>query len=82
MRAIDRFMTYGELWNGGPLPPISSPPSLPIADEMAERLDRPRDEVPRGNPWFLRIPTTLVHRRSDDSLPQCIQDAHGSWVEA
>ena len=39
--AIDHFLTFGEIWNGGPLPPISSPLYLPIADEIAERLDRP-----------------------------------------
>jgi hypothetical protein len=79
--AIDHFMTYGELWNGGPLPPISSPLYLPIADEIAERLDRPGDEVPQGDPWLVRIPTTLVHLRPDDKLPRWKQDANGDWVE-
>ncbi|MGF7213220.1 hypothetical protein GGE65_007857 [Skermanella aerolata] len=80
--AIDHFMTYGELWNGGPLPPISSPLYLPIADEIAEQLDRPGDEIPQGDPWFVRIPTTLVHLRPDDRLPKWKQDADGNWVEA
>ncbi|MFN8591662.1 MAG: hypothetical protein U0031_09410 [Thermomicrobiales bacterium] len=79
--AIDHFMTYGELWNGGPLPPISSPLYLPIADEIAERLDRPGDEVPQGDPWLVRLPTTLVHLRADDKLPTWHQDANGNWVE-
>ena len=48
--AIDHFMTYGEIWNGGPLPPISNPLYLPIADEIAERLDRPGEEIPQGDP--------------------------------
>jgi hypothetical protein len=79
--AIDHFMKYGELWNGGPLPPISSPLYLPIADEIAERLDRPGDEIPQGDPWLVRIPTTLVHLRADDKLPKWQQDANGDWVE-
>jgi hypothetical protein len=79
--AIDHFMTYGELWNGGPLPLISSPLYLPIADEIAERLDRPGDEVPQGDSWPVRIPTTLVHLRPDDKLPKWVQDANGNWVE-
>src|SRR4030095_4482643 len=58
--ALDHFMTYGEIWNGGPLPTISNPLYLPIADEIAERLDRPGDEIPQGDPWLVRIPTTLV----------------------
>jgi hypothetical protein len=78
--AIDHFMTYGELWNGGPLPPISSPLCLPIADEIAERLDRPGDEIPQGDPWQVRIPTTLVHLRPDDKLPSWAQDANGNWI--
>ena len=80
--AIDHFMTYGEIWNGGPLPAISNPLYLPIADEIAERLDRPGDEFPEGDPWTVRIPTTLVHLRSDDKLPQWEQDADGNWIEA
>jgi hypothetical protein len=79
--AIDHFMTYGELWNGGPLPPISSPLYLPIADEIAEQLDRPGDEMPQGDPWLVSIPTTLVHLRADDKLPKWQQDASGNWVE-
>jgi hypothetical protein len=79
--AIDHFMTYGEVWNGGPLPAISNPLYLPIADEIAERLDRPGDEIPQGEPWLVRIPTTLVHLRADDKLPKWKQDANGEWVE-
>jgi len=78
--AIDHFMTYGEIWNGGPLPAISNPLYLPIADEIAERLDRPGDEFPEGDPWLVRIPTTLVHLRPDDKLPQWEQNEAGEWV--
>ena len=80
--AIDHFMSYGEIWNGGPLPPISNPLYLPIADEIAERLDRPDEEVPQGDPWPVRIPTTLVSLRSDDTLPAWKQDATGEWIDA
>lgn len=80
--AIDHFMTYGEIWNGGPLPTISNPLYLPIADEIAERLDRPGEEIPQGDPWLVRIPTTLVHLRADDQLPAWKQDENGNWVEA
>jgi len=77
--SIDHFMTYGELWNGGPLPAISNPLYLPIADEIAERLDRPGDEIPQGNPWLVRIPTTLVHLRPDDKLPEWKKQIDGTW---
>jgi hypothetical protein len=80
--AIDHFLTFGEIWNGGPLPTISSPLYLPIADEIAERLDRPGDEVPQGDPWTVRVPTSLVKLRADDALPTWEQNAAGEWVEA
>lgn len=79
--AIDHFMSFGEIWNGGPLPPISSELYLPIADELAERLDRPGDEFPEGEPWLVRVPTTLVHLRADDKLPRWEQNEEGEWVE-
>ncbi|GAA1715857.1 hypothetical protein GCM10009745_75390 [Kribbella yunnanensis] len=80
--AIDHFLTFGEVWNGGPLPTISSPLYLPIADELAERLDRPGDEVPQGDPWTVRVPTSLVKLRADDALPVWEQNEDGEWVEA
>src|SRR5262249_41057837 len=69
-------------WNGGPLPTISSPLYLPIADEIAERLAQPGNEVPQGDPWTVRVPTNLVKLRADDALPVWKQNADGEWVEA
>ncbi|MFK4084813.1 hypothetical protein ACI2LF_11925 [Kribbella sp. NPDC020789] len=80
--AVDHFLTFGEIWNGGPLPTISSPLYLPIADELAERLDRPGAEVPQGEPWTVRVPTSLVKLRADDALPVWEQNEDGEWVEA
>jgi hypothetical protein len=78
--AVDHFLTYGELWNGGPLPAISNPLYLPIADEIAERLDRPGTEVPQGDPWDVRVPTSLVYLKDDYKLPAWKKDAQGNWV--
>jgi fibro-slime domain-containing protein len=78
--AIDHFMNVGEPWLGGPLPPITSPLYLPIAQEIAERLDRPGDEIPQGDPWEVRLPTTLVRLRPDGTLPRWQQDENGHWV--
>lgn len=80
--AIDHFLTFGETWNGGPLPAISNPLYLPIADEIAERLDQPGDEIPQGEPWTVRIPTRLVKLRADDRLPRWQKNAAGEWVES
>jgi len=78
--AVDHFMTLGEPWMGGPLPPVSSPLFLPIADELAERLDRPGEEIPFGEPWEVRVPTNLVRLRDDGTLPSWTQDANGNWL--
>lgn len=78
--AVDHFMTFGETWNGGPLPAISNELYLPIADELAERLDQPGDEIPQGDPWEVRIPTNLVKLRADDQLPKWAKDVNGNWV--
>jgi hypothetical protein len=78
--AVDHFLTFGELWMGGPLPTISSPLYLPIADEIAERLDRPGDEFPEGDPWDVRVATDLVYLRADGTLPSWVKQADGSWL--
>ena len=41
----------------------------------------PATKIPQGDPWLVRIPTTLVHLRPDDQLPRWKQDANGDWVE-
>jgi hypothetical protein len=79
--AIDHFMKYGQTWNGGPLPTISDPLYIPLADEMSQRLDRPGDEVPVGDPWIVKIPTTLIRLRPDESLPKWVFDENGNWIE-
>ena len=78
--AVDHFMNFGEPWMGGPLPPITSDLYLPIADEIAERLDRPGDEFPEGDPWEVRFPTSLVRLRDDGSLPAWEKNDAGEWV--
>lgn len=78
--AVDHFLTFGEIWNGGPLPTVSNPLYLAIADEIAERLDRPGDEIPQSDPWEVRVPTSLVHLRADDKLPKWKKDGNGNWV--
>ena len=63
------FLLFGETWNGGPLPPVTSKLYVPIADEIAERTGKPQGEIPQGDPWTVTLPTTLVKLRADDSLP-------------
>ena len=78
--AIDHFMTFGELWDGGPLPPIGSNLYLPIASEIEERLSMPSGEIPQGEPWTVKVPTQLVKLRLDDKLPTWTKAADGTFV--
>jgi hypothetical protein len=77
--AIDHFMRFGEPWNGGPLPPVTSDVYIPIADELAERSGRPDQETPQGEPWEVVLPTTLVKLRNDDGLPTWKKEGD-KWV--
>jgi hypothetical protein len=79
--AVDHFRLFGDTWQGGPLPSVSDDTYLPIAEEIAERLGRPGDEVPVGEPWEVRVPTTLVKLRDDDKLPKWEKQPDGSWAE-
>lgn len=81
VEAVDHFRLFGEPWLGGSLPAVSDDTYLPIADELAERLGRPGDEVPVGEPWEVRVPTTLVRLRPDDKLPVWEKQPDGTWVE-
>lgn len=78
--AVDHFMNFGEPWMGGPLPAVTSDLYLPIAEEIAERLGRPGEEVPEGEPWEVRFPTSLVRLRDDGSLPAWEKDEEGNWL--
>lgn len=73
-------MNFGEPWMGGPLPAVTSDLYLPIAEEIAERLGRPGEEVPEGEPWEVRFPTSLVRLRDDGSLPAWEKDEEGNWL--
>jgi hypothetical protein len=78
--SVDHFVQFGEPWMGGPLPTVSSPLYFPIAQEIATRKQHPESEYPVGNSWELRVPTTLVKLRQDESLPAWEKDpATGRW---
>lgn len=79
--AVDHFRLYGEPWIGGSLPTVSDPLYLPIADELAERLNQPGTELPVGEPWPVVVPTQLIKLREDASLPRWEMDESGVWVE-
>ena len=77
--AVDHFRVHGEPWLGGPLPTVTDALYLPISQELAERLDRPGQEVPSGDPWEVRVPTSLVMLRRAEGLPAWVKQPDGTW---
>jgi hypothetical protein len=67
--AVVHYLETGEIWNGGPPPDITSPLYVPIVKEIQEATGAPGSEQPVGEPWEVRLPTTLVRLRPNDDLP-------------
>ncbi len=80
--ALAHFMDTGEIWEGADPPTLTSPLYVSIIDEIKERTQAPGDEIAQGDPWDVRLPTTLVRLRPDASLPTWSKQADGSWVPA
>ncbi|WP_144499688.1 hypothetical protein [Bacillus sp. FDAARGOS_235] len=77
--AIDHFMKTGEIWSGGKLPDITDNTYLPIVEEIKNQTGSPLNEKPWGETWEIRVPTSLVRVRPDDSLPVW-EKKNGKWV--
>jgi hypothetical protein len=72
----------GEIWNGGPPPDIgASSMYVPIIKEIQEATGAPGNEQPVGDPWEVRLPTTLVRLRPHDDLPMW-QKVDEKWEPA
>jgi hypothetical protein len=78
--AIDHFMQKGAIWNGGELPDITDPLYLPIIEEIKGQLGAPTKEVPWGDSWTVRVPTSLVRLRPKNDLPIWAKNEKGEWI--
>jgi hypothetical protein len=68
--AVIHYLETGEIWSGGPPPDISSSLYVPIIQEIQEATGAPGSEVAQGDPWEVRLPTTLVRIRPNDDVPE------------
>lgn len=80
--AVDHFLHTGEVWKGRGLPSIGQDLYVPIIEELRESLGAPGNEVPQGDPWEVRVATSLVLLRPDASLPVWTKNEDGSWTES
>ncbi len=79
--ALAHFMETGEIWEGADPPTLNSPLYVSIIAEIKEREGAPGTEIAQGDPWDVRLPTTLVKLRADDKLPSWHKQANGTWME-
>ncbi|MFH0179116.1 hypothetical protein ACIA6D_42755 [Streptomyces cacaoi] len=77
--AVMHFLETGEIWNGGPPPDMASPLYVPILKEIQEATGAPGKETAQGEPWLVRVPTTLVRLRPASDLPEW-RKSGDDWV--
>lgn len=78
--AIFYFLETGLVWNGSDAPPeVTSPLYVSLVQEIKERTGSFDNEVPVGEPWEVRIPTSLLKLRQDDQLPRWEKQDDGTW---
>jgi hypothetical protein len=82
-KAVAHYLETGEIWDGKASLDVTSETYLPIMKEIQERDSVPGSETAYGDPWEVRLPTSLVTLRSDGKLPSWKEepDGSGNWVE-
>lgn len=70
--ALHYYILTGLIWKGDELPPnIGSAMYFSITDEIGSMTGKNMENaVPVGEPWDVRVPTSLVHLRSSSTLPK------------
>jgi hypothetical protein len=77
--AVVHYLETGEIWSGGPPPDITGSLYVPIIQEIEQATGAPGNEQPVGDPWEIRLPTTLVRIRPNDDLPTWQKNGE-DWV--
>lgn len=73
------FLMTGQIWGGADLPDITDTDYLPITEEIKESANAPGDEKPQGDPWEVRLPTTLIKLRADGKRPGWTRPDPKKW---
>ena len=80
--ALAHYVETGEVWQGGQGPPVLGTALGGLVQELGEDDLAPGEELPVGEPWEVRLPTTLVHLRDSKGLPKWQQTPAGDWAPA
>lgn len=75
--AITHFLDTGKIWTGGQPPKYGGREYVPILKEIQEASGVAGAEVAEGDPWLVRIPTTLTILRDNDDLPSWLGEEGG-----
>jgi hypothetical protein len=63
------YLATETIWNGGQVPQVGDPLYVSIVQEIQEQQQADPDGVVEGEPWDVRLPTTLVILQDDATLP-------------
>jgi hypothetical protein len=80
-RAVTHYLETGEIWDGtGGPPEIGDEMYLNIVNEILEQRGAETQEpIPVGEPFDIRLPTSLVMLRIDETLPKWMRTEDSVW---
>jgi hypothetical protein len=71
--AVLHYVETGAIWNGGTPPHLDDPLFISIVEELKAATDDLDGAVPEGEPWPVKVPTSLVYLQQDAVLPDFTQ---------
>lgn len=71
--AVLHYVETGAIWNGGTPPHLDDPLFISIVEELKDATDDLHGAVPEGEPWPVKVPTSLVYLQQDAELPDFTQ---------
>ena len=79
-RGVFHFLDTGTVWDGGELPELISTRHLALMTDIKSRRSSETEQVPVGEPWDVRLPTTLIRVKPSASLPTWERNEEGEWL--
>ena len=77
--AVSYYLETRRVWEDQGEPTIEDPLYKSIVDEIKERTGGDQGEIPVGEPWETRLPTTAILVRKDETLPQWQRLSPDEW---